>query len=188
MSATALRRTRMALSPSASVHSLPIWQESLWPVEWLALRLSTVYYGRGVPRGDGSAVILVPGFLGTDAYLYELYLWLGRIGYRPYMSGIGLNAECPGRLARRLVATMERAYRQTGRPAHIVGHSLGGIIGRRACQMRPDLAGQLICLGSPLQAVHAHPSVVAAAVVLHGTLSLLAGERRDCLGGGCNCG
>jgi hypothetical protein len=31
----------------------------------------------------GSAVVLVPGFLGTDAYLTQLHTWLGRIGYRP---------------------------------------------------------------------------------------------------------
>ncbi|TMB98872.1 MAG: hypothetical protein E6J42_04985 [Chloroflexi bacterium] len=166
----------------------PIWHESLWPLDWMALRLSPVYYGLGVPRGDGSAVVLVPGFLGSDAYLVELYGWLGRIGYRPFMSGIGLNAECPGRLATRLITTMERAQAATGRPVRIVGHSLGGMIGRRAATQRPELVSQLICLGSPLQAVHAHPAVVATAVGLHTTLSALSGGRYGCLAGRCKCG
>src|SRR5947208_4497284 len=93
--------------PAVSVSIPPIWKESLWPIDWMALRLSPVYYGLGVSPGDGTAVVLVPGFMGTDAYLYELYLWLGRIGYRPYMSGIGLNAECPARLTQRRRKNME---------------------------------------------------------------------------------
>ncbi len=166
----------------------PIWKESLWPVDWMALRVSPVYYGLGVPRGDGSPVVLVPGFMGTDAYLYELHLWLARIGYRPYMSAIGINAECPGRLTGRLLKTMERAYRDTGKPVRIVGHSLGGIIGRKACLLRPDLASQLVYLGSPVQAVHAHPAVVATVVALRVTISLLRADPEDCLTSQCRCG
>jgi triacylglycerol lipase len=165
----------------------PIWQESLWPVDWLSLRLSPVYYGLGVPHGDGSAVVLVPGFLGTDAYLFELYLWLQRIGYRPYMSGIGLNAECPGRLTRRLVKTLERAHGETGRRARVVGHSLGGLIARRACLQRPDVASQLVYLGSPLQAVRAHPAVAATATLLRTAMGIMSAERADCLTDSCPC-
>lgn len=40
----------------------PILREALWGIDWLALRASSVYYGWNVPRGDGSAVILIPGF------------------------------------------------------------------------------------------------------------------------------
>src|SRR2546428_13059509 len=97
----------------------PIWKESLWPMDWLALRLSPVYHGAGVPRGDGSPIVLVPGFLGTDAYLFELHSWLGRIGYRPYMSGLGINAQCPRRLTKRLLGPVWRAQPGTGRPWRI---------------------------------------------------------------------
>ncbi|MDO8616069.1 MAG: hypothetical protein Q7T33_10110 [Dehalococcoidia bacterium] len=166
----------------------PIWRESLWPVDWLSLRLSPVYYGLGVPHGDGSAVVVVPGFMGTDAYLFELYLWLGRIGYRPYMSGIGFNAECPGRLTRRLLRTVERAHEETGRPVRIVGHSLGGLIGRRVCLERPDLCSQLVYLGSPLQAMRAHPAVQATAAVMRAAMNAISSQRADCLTDSCPCG
>ena len=66
--------------------SRPIWVEVFFPAEWLVLHLSPVYYGFGVPRGHGEPVVVVPGFLGDDRYLTELYLWLRRIGYRPYFS------------------------------------------------------------------------------------------------------
>src|SRR5687768_14555146 len=108
----------------------PILREVFWGVDWLSLRASRVYYGFGAPRGDGSAVVLIPGFLGTDYYLTELYLWLRRIGYKPYMSKIGWNADCLDKLGRRLIETVARAEAQTGKPVHLIGHSLGGILAR----------------------------------------------------------
>jgi pimeloyl-ACP methyl ester carboxylesterase len=166
----------------------PIWKEFLWTLDWTVLRFHPVYYGIDVPRGDGSPVVLVPGFLGTDSYLYELYFWLRRIGYRPYMSGIGLNAECPGALARKLFKTVRRANEETGRPVRVVGHSLGGIIGRRVCLEHPDIARQLVYLGSPVQSVQAHPLIVASAALLHTTLSLVNAQHGDCLTAKCPCG
>lgn len=95
------------------------------------LHASPVYWGLGVPHGDGSAVIIIPGFLGTDLYLMELHAWLKRIGYRPYFSGIGVNAECPNLLIqRRLNQTIKKALKDTGRKIHLIGHSLGGVIAR----------------------------------------------------------
>jgi len=73
----------------------------LFGIEVLLLHATPVYYGFGVPRGDQSGVVMIPGFLVTDMYLVEMYAWLKRIGYRPYYSGIGVNAECPNLLIRR---------------------------------------------------------------------------------------
>jgi pimeloyl-ACP methyl ester carboxylesterase len=165
----------------------PIWKETLWPIEWMSLRLSPVYFGIGVPRGDGSPVILVPGFLGTDAYLLDLYLWLKRIGYRPCMSGIGVNAECPGRLTEKVVRTAEKARAETGRSVRLIGHSLGGIIGRRACVERPELFSQLISLGSPVQGISAHPAIGAAVSLLRFGMSAFSFEPGDCLSERCSC-
>lgn len=166
----------------------PIWNEAVWPLDWMALRLSPVYYGIGVPRGGGSPVVLVPGFLGSDLYLGELYFWLQRVGHRPFMSRIGINAECPGALSSRLLKTVRLASLETGQPVSIVGHSLGGIIGRRVALQRPDLVSQLVYLGSPLQAVSVHPGVVAVATILHTALSLLTSSNTDCLTTRCPCG
>ena len=59
---------------------ISIWKEALFGADILLLHASPVYYGLGVPHGDGSAVILIPGFLGTDLYLSHLQSWLNRIG------------------------------------------------------------------------------------------------------------
>jgi pimeloyl-ACP methyl ester carboxylesterase len=147
---------------------VPIWREMFAGLDWLALRTSHTYYGFGVPRGDGSSVVLVPGCFSTDAYLAELYGWLKRIGYRPYSSGIGLNIECPNVMVERLLETVERAHRETGRKARIVGHSLGGLLARGVAMRRPDLVEQVITVGSPVNGLEVHPAVLAAGRLVGG--------------------
>jgi len=158
------KRSRRRAAPARQARDgLPIWREALWGLDWLSLRLSPVYLGLGVPRGDGSPVVLVPGFLTTDAYLVEMYLWLRRIGYSPFLSRIGVNADCILRLTRRLEKTVEEAWTETRRPVHLIGHSLGGFVARKVALRRPDIVTQLISLGSPIQAMEAHPAIMAAA-------------------------
>jgi pimeloyl-ACP methyl ester carboxylesterase len=119
-----------------------------------------------VPRGDGSPVVLVPGFLGADAYLLEMYLWLRRIGYSPFLSGIGLSVDCIQVLTGWLENTVADAHAETGRPVRLIGHSLGGFLARRVALRRPDIVSQLISLGAPIRAMEAHPAVMAAARLL----------------------
>ena len=153
--------------------SIPIWKEALFGAELLLLHASPVFYGLGIPRGDGSAVVLIPGFLGTDLYLTHLASWLGRIGYRAYVSGIGLNAECPNLLIKyRLAETMDRALRRTRRKIHLIGHSLGGVMARSVAAQRPRDVASIIMLGAPIRGTVLNQRVlnVAAAVrqnILH---------------------
>lgn len=145
---------------------LPIWREALLGIDWISLRRSPAYRGLGLPRGDGSAVVLIPGFLGPDLYLWEMFAWLRRVGYCPYWSGIGLNAECPQILTGRLLRRVERAQRETGRRVHLVGHSLGGVLARAAAVCRPELVASVITMASPFRAVRAHPFVLQLAALV----------------------
>ena len=140
--------------------ALPIWFESLVGVDWTLLHLSPAYYGFGIPKGDGAAVVVVPGFLGSDLYLYELYLWLGRIGYKPYLSNIGWNADCLNTLSEKLIETIETANKETGRKVHVIGHSLGGVLARSAAIQNPDIIESIITLASPFRGVNSHPKVL----------------------------
>jgi len=143
---------------------IPIWKEALFAAELLLLYASPVYYGLGIPRGDNSAVVVIPGFLGTDVYLSNLNSWLERIGYRPYLSNIGLNAECPNLLIRyRLEKTIQRALDDTGKKVHLIGHSLGGIIARSVASQRPRDIASVIMLAAPLRGTVLHRSVFNAA-------------------------
>ena len=49
--------------PYPKSHTSPFWTEALFGAEILILHATPVYYGLGVPRGDGSAVVIIPGFL-----------------------------------------------------------------------------------------------------------------------------
>jgi len=168
----------------------PLWTEALFGAEVLLLHATPVYYGFGVPRGDGSGVVIIPGFLGTDLYLTELHGWLGRIGYRPYFSGIGINADCPNLLIQRhLNETLERALSETGRRIHLIGHSLGGVIARSAASQRPKDVASVITLASPFRGtvmsgtvLHAAEAVRMRILQEHGS-----GVLPDCYTGRCTC-
>ncbi len=179
----------MATAPSPSFARdqrpapVPIWRETLAGLDWLALRASPVFYGWGVPRGDGSGAVLVPGFLGTDWYLLELYGWLARLGYRPALSRIGRNAECLEVLSERLLDTVERSRAATGRPVHLIGHSLGGLLARSLATRRPDLAASVVTLGSPFRGIRSHPLVLLASARVRQQVQ----SDPDCYTGYCRC-
>lgn len=166
------------------------WTEALFAAEILFLHANPVYYGLGVPHGDSSGVVIIPGFLGTDLYLMELHGWLSRIGYRAYFSGIGINADCPNLLIQRhLNETIARARAETGRKIHLIGHSLGGVIARSVAHQRPRDIASVITLASPFR------GTVTSKAVLHATeavrLRILQehgqGVLPDCYTGRCTC-
>jgi len=170
--------------------AVSLWQEALCGVEMLLLRASAVYYGLGIPQGDGSGVVVIPGFLGTDVYLTDMFAWLRRIGYKSYFSGIGINAECPNLLIRRhLNDTIDRALSETGGPIHIIGHSLGGIIGRSVAAQRRNDVASVITLASPFRGTVVHSGVLRMAErVRQRILSENgSGVLPDCYTGRCTC-
>jgi pimeloyl-ACP methyl ester carboxylesterase len=147
-----------------------------------------VYYGLGVPAGDGTAVVIIPGLLGMDLILFELHAWLNRVGYRAYFSGIGLAADCPNELARTLSGTIDRAYRETRRRVHLVGHSLGGIFARSAAVRMPDRIASVTTLGSPFRGLVVHPLVLTLAnMVRRRILIQHPNPPRGCATSRCSC-
>lgn len=169
---------------------LPICNEMLVGIEVLYLHFSPVYWGFGVPRGDGSAVIVIPGFLMNDLYLAEFRSWLNRIGYTAYLSGIGLNADCPNLLIQyKLTETIERACRETGRKVHLVGHSLGGVMARAAAHQNSNRVASVISLGAPFRGISLHETVLRAAQMVRGRILERHGEAvlPGCYTAACTC-
>jgi triacylglycerol lipase len=169
---------------------IAIWKEALFAADLLLLHSSPTYYGLGIPHGDGSAVVLVPGFLGTDAYLKQLHSWLGRVGYRPYFSGIGLNAECPNLLIqRRLNENIDRALFDTGEKIHLIGHSLGGIIARAAASQRPGDVASVITLASPFRGAVIHRTILRVVETVRKQILQEHGQTvlPNCYTGHCTC-
>ena len=139
---------------------LPMWREWFALAEAALLHLSPLYWGLGAPHGDGSPVILIPGFLGTDAFMAEFYAWLHRMDYRPYFSGIKINNDCPNLVIKgALKATLDRALDETGKKAHLIGHSLGGLIALSLAGQRPEDVASVITLGAPFRGNVMHPNI-----------------------------
>jgi pimeloyl-ACP methyl ester carboxylesterase len=118
--------------------------------ELSALLRDPVFRGRGVPHGDGRPVLLVPGFLSGDWHMRVLNNWLGRIGYRPYLSGILFNVQHSERMLSGLRRRLTEINAETGIPVSIVGHSRGGLLAKVLSQRRPLMVEQVITLGAPL--------------------------------------
>ena len=166
------------------------WRESFFGIEYLLLLASPIYYGLGVPRGDGSAVILIPAFLEWESYLETMLQWLRRIGYQPYESGIGLNAECPNLLIQRQLSdSLRRAKRETGKKVHLIGHSLGGIIALSLAAQGAEEVASVITLGSPFRGTVAHRTVLACTDLVRKFILLKHGPRvlPECYTGHCSC-
>lgn len=176
--------------PSVQAVSTPLWREWLFGLDWLALRASPVYYGCGVERGRGQPVVVVPGFLASDLSMMELYGWLARIGYRPYFSNIGRNADCPNHIAGQLLETVRTAYYDTGQQVRLVGHSLGGMLARSVALDYPEYVSLVVTMGSPFRdSVRAHPTVIAAAASLRrgGNPGIGRNMKPSCFSGHCTC-
>lgn len=128
----------------------PIWLEQRWAFERAALLADPVWWGRGVPHGQGRRVLLIPGLFVGDWSLLTMARWLRRIGYEPISAGIHLNSDCAGatvdRLAKRLREEVAPGERIT-----VIGQSRGGMLARALAVRESDRIGGLITLGSPLR-------------------------------------
>ncbi len=110
--------------------------------QFASLARDPVGYGVGVPRGDGRPVLLIPGFTAGDWSLGTLARWLGRIGYKPYLSGIDLNVGCPRRKVELVGWRVEKIARESGQRVTIIGHSLGGVLGRAIATANPAVGAR----------------------------------------------
>ena len=126
------------------------WWNPIAVRELSALLRDPVFRGRGVPKGDGRPVLLIPGFLAGDWTVRILHSWLGRIGYRSYLSGILLNVHHSERMLSGLRRRVAEIQRETGSRVSFIGHSRGGLLAKVYSQRKPDGVEQVIALGAPL--------------------------------------
>jgi pimeloyl-ACP methyl ester carboxylesterase len=126
--------------------------ESLAFAEFAQLMADPVFYGIGVPRGDGRLVLVLPGMFANDLYLEPLRFWLRRIGYRPVPSTIWMNAGCGERLAQVAEDALDRRLKYETPPVALIGHSGGGILAKAIASRLAQPPSHLILLASPVGA------------------------------------
>lgn len=137
----------------AAQHADPIRIEARAGIELAQLQASPAFYGRGMPRGDGRPVVVVPGLFGNDVYLTPLRTWLRRIGYRPVASSLRINAGCPNRLREQIERATDRALARHDGPIALIGHSRGRMLAWALATRLQDRVSHLALLGSPAPAI-----------------------------------
>jgi pimeloyl-ACP methyl ester carboxylesterase len=164
--------------------------ELRWQGELLRLLVDPVFRGRGVARGDGGPVLLIPGFLAGDVSLSVMAEWLGRMGHHAYGSGIRLNVDCSNRALLALERRLERVAEAAGRPVALVGHSRGGHFAKALGHRRPELVAGVVSIGAGLDTPFAISQPTLAAVAVTRMIHARTTDRRShhgCFTSGCGC-
>lgn len=114
-------------------------------------RLSARPDPSGLPRGDGTAVLVIPGFGEGDLPLRSLRRWLDALGYHAHGWGIGLNFGPTAGIFDRMLARLDALYAESGRPVVLVGISMGGVFARVLGHARPHAIARIVTIASPFR-------------------------------------
>ena len=104
---------------------------------------------RRLPRGAGQAVMVLPGFMGSDRGNQPLIRFLNSMGYNAMGWGQGQNRGQQNFSEDGLRERMTRMMQESKGKITLVGHSLGGLYAREIAKQQPDVIEQVITLGSP---------------------------------------
>lgn len=166
-----------------------VLREATVGCQYVRLRRSATWAGRGVARGRGEPVVLLPGFMCDDRVLGLMHGWLRRQGYAPHGAGLSArNTGCAEGALAEIEAHVERVAASSGRRVAVLGYSRGGHFARVLGVRRPDLVSGVVTLGAPSldpRCVHLLAAVPAVAVMLLGTAGVPGFFTYGCFRGGC---
>jgi pimeloyl-ACP methyl ester carboxylesterase len=126
---------RMALELRAPLE----FAASLAAAPWLA----------SAPRGDGHAVIVYPGFMGSDLSTRPMRRLLRWLGHDVQGWGQGRNLTPSTEVLDGALERIEKLHAQQGRRVSLVGWSLGGVYARELAKRAPQAVRIVVTLGSP---------------------------------------
>jgi pimeloyl-ACP methyl ester carboxylesterase len=101
------------------------------------------------PRGDGHAVLTLPGFLASGLSMMPMRRYLDRLGYRSHDWSFGRNFGGVYSMRDRLRRRLADLHRASGRRVSLVGWSLGGIYARDLALHMPEAVRYVITIASP---------------------------------------
>jgi hypothetical protein len=103
-----------------------------------------------LPRGDGHAVLLIPGFGADERWMRPLRTALSRLGYDAQDWGLGRNLGMRSTIRAALAEKLASMASASRSKVSIIGWSLGGVFARELARARPDQVRNVITLGSPI--------------------------------------
>jgi pimeloyl-ACP methyl ester carboxylesterase len=101
------------------------------------------------PRGDGHAVIVYPGFMGSDVSTAPMRRLLKSLGHDVHGWGMGRNTGPKQDVMDQALQRVKELAQKSGRSVSLVGWSLGGVYARELAKLAPDVVRQVVTLGSP---------------------------------------
>ena len=138
----------VAPEPVAPSDVMGLWRES--SVVWEMARLVSAA-PRLLRRATGRrTVVLVPGHHTSSRSMEPLRRFLEWRGHDARHWGLGTNRGDTEGDVLRMVPRLEAIMAESGKPAAMVGWSLGGVISRELARMRPDLVNRVITYGTPV--------------------------------------
>lgn len=109
---------------------------------------------RGLPRGDGHPVMVIPGSGVHDLVTAPLRRALRELGYSVYGFGYGFNLGMRNMIKAGLMQRLNDLYESYEAPVSLIGWSLGGVFVREMARLQPQQVRRVITLGSP---INGHP-------------------------------
>ena len=117
--------------------------------------LAALPWLRLAPRGDGHAVLVLPGLGASDDSTRMLRGFLRDRGYAVKGWGLGRNFGLRAGVERAMLETLDRMGDESGGTVSLVGWSLGGLYASGLAARRPEAVRSVVTLGSPLHHPHA---------------------------------
>lgn len=154
-------RARTAAVPSGAADTdAPLtWFDAIRDVvtgiaEAAALPIGVLALSR-VPKGDGHAVLVLPGFLSADQPTWPLRWFLAQAGYAVHPWGLGYNMGFSTAYHYDIEALVEHRLKEVllesgDRKISLIGWSLGGLYAKCLARRYPALVRDVITLGSPI--------------------------------------
>jgi pimeloyl-ACP methyl ester carboxylesterase len=136
----------------------PLAPPSLLALPWREARALREPYRRwrararleSLPKGDGAAVLVLPGMHVGDFSTAPLRRFLCRQGHDARGWRLGLHGADVARTLPRALGRLEALAAERGGPVALVGWSLGGVVARELARLRPDLVARVVTLGAPV--------------------------------------
>ncbi len=138
--------------------ALRLLLESRAPLEYAASVVATPWLRRS-PRGDGHAVLVLPGLGANDVSTAPMRRFLRSLGYAAYPWAQGFNFGPRAGVLKGGALTLRDLAQRHGGAVSLVGWSLGGLYARELAKLHPALARCVVTLGTPFTG---HPKATNA--------------------------